>query len=109
MSSLVTVDSSAAGHGCTKCLLVSFNRQYTEQLRCKRAVEISPPALHRQVRPAARVSTVGVDTAAVVNLHIVTRAGLQLRRSCRSCVTALKRFLRTRNYRPIVLQRVSSI
>lgn len=31
------------------------------------------------MRPAARMLTVGVDTAAaVVNLHMVTRAGLQL-------------------------------
>lgn len=33
------------------------------------------------MRPAARMLTVGVDTAAaVVNLHMVTRAGLQLQR-----------------------------
>ena len=51
-----------------------FVSLFIEQLRCKRAAEISPPALSRQVRLAARMLTVGVDTAAaVVNLHMVTR------------------------------------
>ena len=44
-----------------------------EQLRCKRAAELSTQ--QRQVRPAALMLTVVVDTAAVVNLHMVTRAG----------------------------------
>lgn len=65
-----------------------MHRGVTEQLRCERPVEISPPAFCRQVRLAARMLTVGVDTAAaVVNLHMVTRAGLQLRNSCQSRAT----------------------
>lgn len=46
----------------------------SRQLRCERAAEISPPALYGQVRPAALMLTVGVDTAAaVMTLHMVTR------------------------------------
>lgn len=65
-----------------------MHRGIIEQLRCKRPAEISPPALYRQVRLAARMLTVGVDTAvAVVNFHMVTRAGLQLCSSCQSRAT----------------------
>lgn len=65
-----------------------MHRGIIEQLRCNRTAEISPPAFYRQVRLAARMLTVGVDTAAaVVNLHMVTRAGLQLCSSCQSRTT----------------------
>lgn len=61
---------------CTVCLLVSFR---VEQLRYKRAAEVLPRVHYEQVRRAALVLTVGVDTAATVdNLDTVTRAGVEL-------------------------------